>query len=227
MFDTLVDLPLFRGVSRERLAMVIEKARFHFLKYTPGNEIVTAGQQQTHLYFVFNGSVRIELQGNDPRFRIFSTVTAPDTIAADFLFGRHTTCPCTATAIDTVSVLSVSKSDYLDMLQRDSIFMINYLNLLSMNAQKSVLGVLALTTGSIEERLAFWAVALTQPRAVDIELKCRQRDLCGIFGIQRSTLISTLGNMRQRGLLTYDSEGVYFNNRRDLVASLLHSELDE
>lgn len=221
MFQTLVRLPLFSGVTNERMAQVIEKAKFHFLKYTPGNDIVIADQKQTHLNFIFAGSVRVNLMGADTRFSVSSTLSAPDVIAPDFLFGRHTEYPCTATAIDTVSVLSVSKSDYLDMLQRDQIFMLNYLNLLSMNAQKSVLGVKALTTGSFEERLAFWVVALTQPRATDIVLTCRQRNLCSIFGIQRSTMIATLGEMRQKGLLTYDSESISINNRRDMVSLLL------
>ena len=32
MFDTLMTLPLFRGVSQERMAETVGKAKFHFLK---------------------------------------------------------------------------------------------------------------------------------------------------------------------------------------------------
>lgn len=227
MFETLVDLPLFRGVTRERMAEVIEKAKFHFLKYTPDNDIVIAGQQQTHLSFLFAGSVRLTVTGGDSRFRVTSVITAPDVIAPDFIFGRHTTSPCTATAIDTVSLLSISKTDYLDMLQRDGIFLLNYLNLLSMNAQKSVVGVISLTTASIEERIAFWIIALTQSRAKDIVLHCRQRDLCSIFGIQRSALVTALESLRERGIITYTNESISFLNRHDLVSLLTHTEDDD
>lgn len=224
MFQTLVKIPLFSGVSQERMAEVIEKAKFHFLKYTPGNDIVLAGQNVTHLNFIIGGSVRLSIQGIDQGFCIESSLTAPDVIAPDFLFGRHTEYPCTATAIDTVSILSVSKTDYLDMLQRDRIFLLNYLNTLSMNAQKSVLGVQSLTSGSFEERIAFWVVAMTQSRATDIVLRCRQRDLCQIFGVQRSAMIAALDDMHRRGLLRYDSDAVMFHDRRELVSLLLPLE---
>lgn len=224
MFQTLVKIPLFSGVSQERMAEVIEKAKFHFLKYTPGNDIVLAGQNVTHLNFIIGGSVRLSIQGIDQGFCIESSLTAPDVIAPDFLFGRHTEYPCTATAIDTVSILSVSKTDYLDMLQRDRIFQLNYLNTLSMNAQKSVLGVQSLTSGSFEERIAFWVVAMTQSRATDIVLRCRQRDLCRIFGVQRSAMIAALDDMHRRGLLRYDLDAVTFHDRRELVSLLLPLE---
>lgn len=224
MFQTLVKIPLFSGVSQERMAEVIEKAKFHFLKYTPGNDIVLAGQNVTHLNFIIGGSVRLSIQGIDQGFCIESSLTAPDVIAPDFLFGRHTEYPCTAAAIDTVSILSVSKTDYLDMLQRDRIFLLNYLNTLSMNAQKSVLGVQSLTSGSFEERIAFWVVAMTQSRATDIVLRCRQRDLCQIFGVQRSAMLAALDDMHRRGLLRYDSDAVMFHDRRELVSLLLPLE---
>lgn len=224
MFQTLVKIPLFSGVSQERMAEVIEKAKFHFLKYTPDNDIALAGQNITHLNFIIGGSVRLSIQGIDQGFCIESSLTAPDVIAPDFLFGRHTEYPCTAAAIDTVSILSVSKTDYLDMLQRDRIFQLNYLNTLSMNAQKSVLGVQSLTSGSFEERIAFWVVAMTQSRATDIVLRCRQRDLCRIFGVQRSAMIAALDDMHRRGLLRYDSDAVFFHDRRELVSLLLPLE---
>ena len=36
MFEILMNLPLFRGVSHEKLAQVVGEAKFHFLKYPAG-----------------------------------------------------------------------------------------------------------------------------------------------------------------------------------------------
>ena len=95
-----------------------------------------------------------------------------------------------------------------------------------MNAQKSVSGVLALTTGSIEERIAFWIIALTQPSGKDIALECRQRDMYSFFGVQRSSFISTLDSMKERGLLKYDANKIDILNRRALI-DLLESKLND
>lgn len=226
MFEILMELPLFRGVTRERMAETVGMAKFHFLKYLPGETIVEAGSPCTHIKFIISGSVRSKIVNPDGRFKVSQTLNAPDVISADYLFGRATNYPCTVTAIEPTGILQIAKSDYIKILNSDEVFMFNYLNLLSMNAQKSVSGVLALTTGSIEERIAFWIVALTQPTGTDIALECRQRDLYSFFGVQRGSFIATLDSMRERGLLTYTPTKIDIISRRELI-DLLESKLND
>ena len=73
----------------------------------------------------------------------------------------------------------------MHILNNDEVFLFNFLNVLSMNAQKAVDGILAITSGNLEERIAFWIVALTQRGGTDITLACKQRDLYSLFGVQR------------------------------------------
>lgn len=226
MFEILMELPLFRGATRERMAETVGMAKFHFLKYLPGETIVEAGTPCTHIKFIISGSVRSKIVNPDSRFKVSQTLVAPDVISPDYLFGRATNYPCTVTAIEPTGILQIAKSDYIKILNSDEVFMFNYLNLLSMNAQKSVSGVLALTTGSIEERIAFWIIALTQPSGKDIALECRQRDMYSFFGVQRSSFISTLDSMKERGLLTYDSSKIDIINRRALI-NLLETKLND
>ena len=68
MFELLMNLPLFRGVSRSRIAEVVGSAKFHFLKYPKGETVVRAGEECTHLAFVISGSVRSEISNSSKRF---------------------------------------------------------------------------------------------------------------------------------------------------------------
>ena len=52
MFEILMNLPLFRGVSHEKLAQVVGEAKFHFLKYPAGEPVVREGESCTHIAFV-------------------------------------------------------------------------------------------------------------------------------------------------------------------------------
>ena len=226
MFEILMELPLFRGTTRDRMAETVGMAKFHFLKYLPGETVVEAGAPCTHIKFIISGSVRSKIVNPDSRFKVSQTLVAPDVISPDYLFGRATNYPCTVTAIEPTGILQIAKSDYIKILNSDEVFMFNYLNMLSMNAQKSVSGVLALTTGSIEERIAFWIIALTQPSGKDIALECRQRDMYSFFGVQRSSFISTLDSMKERGLLKYDANKIDILNRRALI-DLLESKLND
>lgn len=225
MFDILLGLPLFKGVSRERIEKVVEVSKFHFLKYLEGETIVKAGDPCTHVMFIISGSVRSTVVNTDGRFRVAQTLEQSNVLTPDFLFGRVTASPAEVTALEPTGILKVSKNDYLQILNSDPVFLFNFLNILSMNAQKAVVGILALTTGSIEERIALWITALSQPAGKDIVLTCRQRDLYSFFGVQRSSFIRALDNMRAKGMIEYTANEIRVVSRRALVG-LLHLYAD-
>lgn len=225
MYEILMDLPMFRGVTLAKLTEVVEHVKLHFLKLIDGQTIVNAGDPCTHLNFIISGSVRSTVATTDERFKVSQTLTAPGVLAPDFLFGRATTFPCTAKAIGTVSLLQINKQDFIDILKSDDIFLFNYINYVSMNAQKAIQGVLAVAAGSLEERIAFWIIALTQPAGTDITLTCRQRDLYALFGVQRSSFIATLDRMKEQGIIDYTSGEISIKSRRELLNVLTnHSE---
>lgn len=226
MFDVLAQLPLFKGTSRERLQQTVGETKFHFLKYLPGETIIPAGKECTEIAFVIAGNVSIKIENPDGRFSVTQSLKALDVISPEFLFGKITKYPGTVTAIDTVSMLLIDKQDYLKIMTSNRVFLFNYLNLLSMNAQKSVEGILAVSTGDIPERIAFWISALTQPRSYDIHLECRQRDLVALFGVPRTTLRAALEEMKAKGLLDFSLYGIDVKNRRDLLA-LLHNHSEQ
>lgn len=220
MFDTLMELPLFKGVSQERMSKTVGSCKFHFLKYLPGNVIFRAGEACNDVAFIISGSVRITIAGTDGRFSISQTIDAPDVISPDFLFGRRTTYPGTVETVDTVSILRINKNDYINILNSDTVFLYNYLNLLSVNAQKAVDGILAVSNGDIAERIAYWVSALTQPRSHDIELQCTRRDLTGLFNVPRTALKAALDEMRERHLIEYTPTSIKVIDRSALLALL-------
>lgn len=208
---------MFKGVSRDRISEIVGLAKFHFLKYLPGDVIVNAGDQCTHIKFIISGSARFTISNSNERFKVSQTLHAPDVIAPEYLFGTATTYPCEGVAIEPTGILQISKADYLKILNTDQIFLFNFLNTLSMNAQKAAQGIMAITTGNLEERLAFWIVSLTQRSGKDITLTCKQRDLYSLFGVQRSSFISTLDSLRERGIISYDQNEIRVNSRQDLL----------
>lgn len=226
MYEILLGLPLFKGVRRERISEIVGMAKFHFLKYLPGETLVSAGEPCSHIKFIISGQARFSVANNDGRVKVTQTLDAPDVIAPEFLFGSATTYPCSGTAITPTGILQISKADYLKILNIDQIFLFNYLNTLSMNAQKATQGILAVTTGNLEERIAFWIVALTQRRGHDITLTCRQRDLYSLFGVQRTSFLATLNSMRERGIITYDQNEIRINSRQELLEILNSATTD-
>ena len=54
--------------------------------------------------------------------------------------------------------------------------------------------------------------------ATEITLSCRQRDLYSVFGVQRSSFISAMESMRERGLIGYTNNEITVNDRRAMQA---------
>ena len=217
MYEILKGLPLFHGATTERISDIVGKAKFHFLKYLAGERIITAGEQCTHIKLIISGDARVTITNDSQRFKVSQTRSAPSVIAPEFLFGRATNYPCTVDAITDTGILQISKNDYMTILNRDHVFLYNFLNILSMNAQKSVDGILALSSGELEERIAFWIIALTQTNGTNIKVTCRQRDLYSLFGVQRTSFIATLESMKQRGIIDYNSTEIIVLSRPDLA----------
>lgn len=225
MYEILVSLPLLRGVNADRLHQVVASTKFHFLKYLQGETVVEAGDPCTHIKFLINGSVRSTVVNSSGRFKVSQTVSAPEVIAPDNLFGRHNRYPSHIVAMNDVGIMQIEKNEYVSLLMSDQIILFNYVNIIATNAQKGVDGILALSTGSLEERIAFWILTLTRPSGTDIVLSCRQRDLYSMFGVPRSLFFATLDSLKNRGLIDYTSDEIRVTSRK-LLATILTGDSD-
>lgn len=221
MYENLMTLPLFKGVSYNRVSEIVGKIPLSFVKFSAGQTVLLAGEQCADIKFVISGSVRILIRNYTDRFRVSQTLVSPAVISPDFLFGRDTLYPGDVTAIDDVSLMRIEKKDFITLLREDDVILFNYLNMLSTNAQKAVDGVLALTSGSLEERIAFWIIALTQMGSTDIVLQARQRDLYSLFGVQRTSFVAALDSLRSQGIIEYTPNEIHVLSRRELRALLL------
>ncbi len=226
MYEILMSLPLLNGVSRNRILEIVGKTKFHFLKYLDGEKVISTGDPCTHIKFVLSGAVRSTISNSNGRFKVSQTISAPSVIAPEFLFGKSPFYPSTATAIGPTGILQIAKQDYLNMLTTDKVFMFNFLNLLSSSTQRSIEGLLAVTNGSLEERIAYWIIALTQRDGTDITMLCRQRDLYSTFGVQRSSLIAALESLKERGIIEYNTSEIIVKSRAEL-SKLLTTPDDE
>lgn len=224
IYDTLRELPLLSGASIPKLTELINTVKFHFQKYTPGETIIAQGAPIERMRFVISGTVRETTVNADGRLRVSMLIDAPDVLLPQYFFGRSTSSPCVITAEGPAATMELTKGEYLRILKSDDVFLYNYLNRLSLGAQKGVEGVRSMTHGTLEERIAYWTVMLTAPRAREITVKCRLRDLYALYGVQRTAFVAALDRMATLGLLTYTRDEIRFPDRAALVSLLAHEE---
>lgn len=226
IFDKLLHLPLFQGVSQQRLQEVIEKVPFHFLKFRKDERIISCGDDCTHVRFVVSGRVRLEYESNMLKFKISHELSAPEVIAPDYLFGLDTCYPFNVKALEECGLLQLAKHDYVAMLNTDNVFLFNILNYLSRNSQSRKSQLLNLGNATVEERMMMLVSAFTTQRAQNITMHFRQRDLGRLLGARRPALVSAIGYMREKDLIQVpDSSTIIINNRQSFLEQLKNKEL--
>ena len=220
MYKILMRLPIFQCVSHAKISELIEKIKFHFLKYTDGETIVDVDEPCTNLKFLISGSVRLETLNLNRRIKVLQTLDAPNIIGAEYLFGKRTSYPYSVKAHPVAGLMQVEKADFLKILKSDIVFLFNTLNYLSRNSQTPTEAVLSLTSGSVAERVAFWIGSLTYRGSGEIVIESKQKDMYTMLGIQRSAYINTLEELRDKGVLDFTSGAVYINDRDALLSEM-------
>ena len=220
-YQNLMQLPLFQGVSRSKLMELVEKTRFHFLKYEDGEKVASRSDACTHLKFLISGKLRCEMSTYDGKIKLSQILHAPDIIAPDHLFGRNTHYPGNFFAEDQVGVMQIEKSTFMNFMQDEPIFLINMLNILSRRCQKGKETLLSISQGDLRERLAHWVLNLTGRKATNIRITGRQRDLYSYFGVQRMALLNTLAELKQEKIIDYTLNEITILDRRALRDLLL------
>ena len=205
MYEQLMQLPLFQGVSSERITATVEKLPFHFLKYRNGEQVFALGDTCTHIKFIVSGQVKIETPFDNLRVTMHQTVSSPHVLAAESLFGRDTTYPYTAISDGACGILQLRKSDYIKMINADKVFLFNILNYLSTGSQRALSSHLSIRDGSVAERLATLVDTLSISGSQDIGFQYKQKDLCALMSTQRTTLVATLDRLSDLSILEYDS----------------------
>ena len=74
MYEILMDLPLFQGVSHSKISELIEKIKFHFLKYLNGEQFIASGDVCSQLRFIISGKARIEIFNRNKRIKVCENI---------------------------------------------------------------------------------------------------------------------------------------------------------
>lgn len=216
--DRLLELPLFHGVSRATLQNVAETTPLQFAKYPNGNRFIQESEQCGSLLFLLGGSVRVKWSSRRLKVSVTHTLDAPNVLGVDSLFGLSNANIYDVTAMGDCSVLEFPKAEYLKLVKRDDVFLINILNYLSRNFQSTQHTMAHIGEMGIEQRLALLVSIYTTQNARDITLTYRQGDLMRLLGCRRGSLLTAIQRLETEGIVTRADAGIIkIPSRRELM----------
>ena len=153
LYDSLLMLPLFLGMSRNDLQQVAGQTKFDFKKFVEGTTIVNDGDVCKHLYFLLNGNISVTTDADDHGYRIIEYLTAPEIFQPECIFGLSQRYTHTYIAGKYCSMMCIDKQEIMKLSEQFEIFRLNLLNLVSTLSQKQSRKARKVPPRTLEERI--------------------------------------------------------------------------
>ena len=218
MIPALVNNPLFRGITLERLFADLEEIRFHTRSYKKGEILAQQGAVCNRLVILTKGSVRGEMIDYSGRLIKVEDIAAPRAIAPLFLFGEENRYPVEVTANEPTEVIELPKSSVLSLFRKNEQFLENYMTLSANYAQTLSDKLFFMSFKTIRQKLASYLLRLyKQQQQTHITLDRSQQELSDYFGVSRPSLARELAHMQEDGLLIADRKHITILQKEELV----------
>ena len=218
MIPVLVNNPLFRGITPERLFGDLEEISFHTRSYKKGEILAQQGAVCNRLVILTKGSVRGEMIDYSGRLIKVEDIAAPRAIAPLFLFGEENRYPVEVTANEPTEVIELPKSSVLSLFRKNEQFLENYMNLSANYARTLSDKLFFMSFKTIRQKLASYLLRLyKQQQQTHITLDRSQQELSDYFGVSRPSLARELAHMQEDGLLIADRKHITILQKEQLV----------
>ena len=218
MIPALVNNPLFRGITPERLFADLEEISFHTRSYKKGEILAQQGAVCNRLGILTKGSVRGEMIDYSGRLIKVEDIAAPRAIAPLFLFGEENRYPVEVTANEPTEVIELPKSSVLSLFRKNEQFLENYMNLSANYARTLSDKLFFMSFKTIRQKLASYLLRLyKQQQQTHITLDRSQQELSDYFGVSRPSLARELAHMQEDGLLIADRKHITILQKEQLV----------
>ena len=138
IYDRLLQFPLFQGMSRDDLEIVAGHTRFGFMKVAAGRQVISAGDPCTHLYFLINGTLKIETFSDDSRYSVVEQMSSPYILQQESIFGYYQRYTHNFYALTDANFLTLDKEEVVRLSEDFLVFRLNLMNHLATQSQKLI-----------------------------------------------------------------------------------------
>ena len=218
MIPVLINNPLFRGITPEKLSANLEEISFHTRSYKIGEILARQEDVCNRLVILTKGSVRGEMIDYSGRLIKVEDIAAPRAIAPLFLFGEENRYPVEVTANEPTEVIEIPKTSVLELFRKNEQFFENYMNLSANYARTLSDKLFFMSFKTIRQKIASYLLRLyKQQQQLHITLDRSQQELSDYFGVSRPSLARELAHMQEDGLLTADRKQITILQKEELV----------
>ena len=218
MYNMLLRLPLFQGMSRGDLFEVLEKTTFHFRRVEDGKVLFHQGERCDELAFLMDGTLEVETRAQHGSFSFTEELRPYTAIEVQSLLGKSPHYKSTYTARGGVSLFSIGKRQIYTLIDTYEIFRINLLNTLCSRVENLYERLWLIAPYGIEGRLVLFIRNLCTAPQGPKKLRVKMEDLAGLLDETRLNVSRVLNRWHEEGLIEMRRKEFVIHD----MAALLH-----
>lgn len=154
IYEKLLLFPLFQGMSRDDLEQVAGHTRLGFSKINAGTTVVADGDDCQQLFFMINGTLRVETMSDDRGYTVVEQLEAPVILQPEVIFGYTQRYTHTYIAQTDANFIAIGKDEVLRLSEDFLVFRLNLMNLIATQTQKQLLQLWRRVPVSLQERIS-------------------------------------------------------------------------
>lgn len=220
MYDNLLLLPLFQGLSKNDFTTILEKVRFHFLTYQEREIFIRQGEDCQQLCFLLNGKAIARTTDKEHAFTFSESFDIPTIIEPQSLFGMQPQYSATYQAQTQVKVLTIEKRYIFSELNKHEIFRLNFLNLLSNRIQTAYQKSWQTHIGNLNEKLIHFIATRSQFPDGEKTLQITMEDWAALIDETRINLSRLLNELQNKGLVQLKRKEIFIPDFEKLTNHL-------
>ncbi len=202
VYDKLLMVPLFTGMSVRELESIVGATRLLFRKVERGDLVAADGDPCGRLVILVEGRLCMMTQADDHALTVEEELSGGHVLQPECAFGLRQRFTRTYRALTACSLISIDKKETLRLTSDSLIFRLNLMNLISTTLQKENRKAWRRPPRSLEERVVrFLADRCFFPTGRKV-FRVTMARLAQEFDEDRRTISQALNALQDRAVLT-------------------------
>jgi CRP/FNR family transcriptional regulator, dissimilatory nitrate respiration regulator len=216
-YSLLSNAPLFKGLTTRDIESILLTVPYRTRKFQAGALLSQTGEPVNSLMVVINGVVKGEMVDYAGRVIKIEDVPAPGALASAFMFGNRNRFPVNVIAVSDGELLLIEKPDFLKLLMKNDIMLVNFLDMISNRSQFLSEKIKFLNFKTIKGKLAQFILQRAGKEKSSIRLDMTQKDLADFFGVARPSVARALGELEEDGLIEANRKNIKILDKNGLA----------
>ena len=217
MYESLLCLPFFQGMSKDDITEILGKVTLEFKRYGDGDVLFRHGEPCDKFIIITQGKVTSTAFAPDKSYTLTEELKAPVAIEPHSTFGYNTNFKRDYVAKDECTLLYIDKQHLFGELRKHDIFTINLLNQVCRKVQQKEHEVWNYNHTSIAGKIARFIAMRCDNIKGEKHIAIKMERLATLLGETRLNISKSLNEMQDAGYLTLHRGGIAVHDLNEMI----------